>query len=135
MTKADLTLRAVEILREQFRGLIPACEGTKGLAARLSKVNTYFSTVKGYNDVKNAKRNKAGEVAMTHIINAMQEYISAQKATSNAQGAVKKSLDRMNVVAASHARQKAAVQASSERRQKAIERNNPREKVYKSTKQ
>ncbi|GEM_PF-3808232 len=82
MTNENTVERAVDRLRQRFAELMPLCGGSDRLATRLAEMDEYFSTVAGYNDVKNAKREKAGEVPMTRIVEAMEKFVSSSKIQS-----------------------------------------------------
>ncbi|MFN3380999.1 MAG: hypothetical protein ACK41O_16190 [Runella zeae] len=89
--------RTVEKLRRRFRELLSDCGGTERLSKRLAAIDHYFDSLSGYNDVRNAKRGKAGEEAMIRIINAM-EILAKTHQPEIPSDRLAKSLKRMGIV-------------------------------------
>ncbi len=99
MARKDTTIeRTVEALRKRFDSLLGKCGGPHRLAKRLSQFDSYFNESIGVYEVSNAKRGKAGEVAMTRIVATMELLAAASPITAQTRAA--KSLERMGVVAA-----------------------------------
>ena len=76
--KAQTIERTVERQRRRFWELVPQCGGLDRLAKRLAEIDDYFATVEGNENVRNAKRDLAGEVAMTRVLAAMETLASRQ---------------------------------------------------------
>lgn len=87
--------RTVIQLRKRFDDLVKRCGGHDRLSKRLEPIDPYFGTIQGYEVIRNAKRGKAGEVAMTRIVNAMEQLAKKSKKTPAKD--VKDSLSRMGV--------------------------------------
>ena len=93
--KVQTIERTVDKQRRRFRELLTQCGGLDRLAKRLAEVDEYFRTSEGNEKVRNAKRDLAGETAMTRILMAM-EILAAQSA-SPTPSRVEKSLSKMGV--------------------------------------
>lgn len=88
--------RTVNTLRKRFNILLPKCGGPNRLAKRLSEFDSYFNEGIGIYEVTNAKRGKAGEVAMVRILAAM-ELLAATETPSAPPSRVDKAFARMNI--------------------------------------
>lgn len=94
MPKPETIERTVERLRKRFNILLEKVGGADRLAKRLGDFDEYFLSTNGYNDVRNAKREKAGEEAMLRILNAMEQLAATIKPSKSR---VDKSLERMGI--------------------------------------
>lgn len=94
--KVETIERTVQIQRRRFRELLPQCGGLDRLAKRLAEVDEYFATEIGNENVRNAKRELAGEVAMTRVLAAM-ETLAARSCPTEI-GRVDKSIAKMGIV-------------------------------------
>lgn len=95
VTKEATIERTVEALRKRFDNLLDKCGGPNRLAKRLSEFDSYFDESVGAYEVSNAKRGKAGEIAMKPIISAME--LLAAATTSPISSTTAKSLQRMGI--------------------------------------
>lgn len=86
----------VDRQRKRFLLILPDCGGPDRLSVRLGKIDEYFNSIAGYNDVRNAKREKAGEAAMNRILAAM-ELLAATDTPSAPPSRVDKAFARMNI--------------------------------------
>ncbi|MDF7817398.1 hypothetical protein P1X15_07325 [Runella sp. MFBS21] len=99
MIKNQSIERTVEKLRRRFRELLSECGGAERLSKRLALIDHYFDSVSGYNDIRNAKREKAGEEAMIRIINAM-EILAKSKTFETPSSRLNNSFKKMGIVEA-----------------------------------
>lgn len=89
--------RTVIKLRKRFDSLLSKIGGPHRLAKRLGEIDDYFNTQNGYNDVRNAKREKAGEEVMIRILNAMEQLVKIPSVSPSI-NKTDKSLKRMGLI-------------------------------------